>query len=459
MSTVLVWTGVLGSLVTVLVLFSQRKRYLPVLMRPSSPLAERLMRRLSTLQRRDLRVPRSLWTRYQFAVAPYRFPAPSIEYSIVCLRANRNVADFCHVALTRGIVDKLRRGEMDGRAVDLVLIQPQFGGSSYSRPIRRLINELNKKGIPTACLLQRDLPKYEYPYGVPPYRNSYLCHEDVYLAIEYLTLLAFKVHTMAAPMKEPLDEETLLHSIDLLPPLAPEEPHPPPTGKTFTVSIHILGYSLGAMRITHTLIDPELQGRLKDIGRRVQQFLAPDYATIKVRLASAAFGYCTLDAMAPTRHPPSLQRSMARFLIEHLQRDEKARSYILHHLSEKTSEPEAVLQRALSSGLLSDLDKHISCTLYGFDDYVDYYRQLLPTGRIHLFDPSIPVLFVATNDDFITGPVVYTEEIGTHPCSLGVVYNRGGHLGTLLSDGGDVTSKIMAEWVVGVRAESMDGEH
>lgn len=455
MSTAMVWTGLLGLLVVVLVVCSRGRRYSPVLVRASSPTAERLMRRLPTLQRRDLHIPRSLWTRYRLAVAPYRFPAPSIEYSVVCLRANRNVADFCHVALTRGIVDRLRRGEAGGRAVDVALIQPQFGGSSYSRPIRRLINELNKKDIPTACLLQRDLPKYEYPYGVPPYRNSYLCHEDIYLAIEYLTLLAFKVHTMATPMKEPLDEEALLHSIDLLPPLLPEETPPPSDGKVFTINIHILGYSLGAMRITHTMIDPELRNRLRDIGRRVQQSSPPDYPAVEVRLASAGFGYCTLDATAPTRHPPALQRSMAKFLIEHLQRDEKARSYILHHLSEKTSEPEAVLQRALSSGLLSDLDKHISCTLYGFDDYVEYYRQLLPTGRIRLFDPSIPVLFVATSDDFITGPIVYTDEIGTHPCSLGVVYNHGGHLGTLLPDGGDVTSKVMAEWVVGVRAESM----
>lgn len=214
---------------------------------------------------------------------------------------------------------------------------------------------------------------------------------------------------------------------------------------TLHLRFHFVGYSLGAMRISRILADSNMDKALADIVQRVGGRYP--FIELSAVIASASCGYATFDVQAPLNHPKHVQRMLAKHLIQEFRENAEKRAYLMKHLAEKVDNPAEVLERAMSSGLLSDLDAHLSCALYEFENYADYYKELLPTGKIRLFHPTVPVLFLNALDDFITGKNIYIDELKEHPCVVAIVLNKGGHLGTLLRTGEDVSSKIIAKWI------------
>ncbi|EFO64343.1 Hypothetical protein GLP15_2914 [Giardia lamblia P15] len=397
------------------------------------------------------RIPWTHLTQFQVAKAPYSIPAVSLKYDVIKVSAHDNRDDFFHAALTTRFIDLAREQMRAGPVVNLAIVLLPFGATHYSRPVRRLIHEIEKLGVPTTCMIDRNTPGYEFPYTCEPRRNSYLDHHDSYLSVEFLTeALCMQ---LAAKEKEQdtssinLNQKLLLEYAALRsnPVLNQRGNNEHNQSLTLHLRFHFVGYSLGAMRISRILADGDMDKALADIVQRV----GDRYPFIKLStvIASASCGYATFDVQAPLNHPKYVQRMLAKHLIQEFKENAEKRAYLIKHLAEKVDDPTEVLERAMNSGLLSDLDAHLSCALYEFENYADYYKELLPTGKIRLFQPTVPVLFLNTLDDFITGKNIYVDELEEHPHAVAIVLNKGGHLGTLLHSGEDVSSKIIARWI------------
>lgn len=396
-------------------------------------------------------IPWTHITRFQVAKAPYSSPAVPLKYDVVKVSAHDNHNDFFHAAMTTdfmNLVEKQMCSEPNISVNVAILLLP-FGATHYSRPVRRLIHELESCGVPAVCLLDRNTTGYEYPYNCEPRRNSYLDHHDSYLSMEFLTealcmkLIAKERGTTSVDMSQKL----LLEYAALRSDLFSNPKDKDWCGRLLSMKLrfHLAGYSLGAMRISHVLADHNMDKLLADIVQRVGN----RYPSIElsIAVASASCGYPTFDVQAPLNHPKYVQRMLAKHLIKELKENAEKREYLMKHLAAKVDNPTETLERAMSSGLLSDLDAHLSCALYEFETYADYYKELLPTGKIHLFHPNVPVLFINTADDFITGENISFDELEEHPQLIAIVINKGGHLGTILYNGDDLSSKIIAEWV------------
>ncbi|ESU44447.1 Hypothetical protein GSB_151805, partial [Giardia duodenalis] len=394
-------------------------------------------------------IPWTHLTKFQVAKAPYSTPAVSLKYDVIKVSAHDNHDDFFHAAVTMNFMDLVKDQMCAGSSINIAVLLLPFGATHYSRPVRRLIYEIEKRGIPTICQLDRNTAGYEFPYNCEPRRNSYLDHHDAYLSMEFLAealCMIFATRERDVSSVD-LNQKLLLEYAALRSDPFPAQQQKSGCGEPLPLQLrfHFVGYSLGAMRISHILADSDMDRLLADIVQRVGQ----RYPSIKLSMvvASASCGYATFDVQAPLNHPKYVQRMLAKHLIKEFNENADKRAYLIKHLAEKVANPVETLERAISSGLLSDLDAHLSCALYEFDTYADYYKELIPTGKIHLFHPSIPVLFLNTADDFITGKNVSFDELKEHPQAITIIINKGGHLGTILRNGEDVSSKILANWI------------
>lgn len=454
-------SGVFGALFIVLVmlmivsvpayLYLFQRRYVFVRTLATSKSYSDILTALKNEFSGHYRIPWTHLTQFQVAKAPYSIPAVSLEYDVIKISAHDNHDDFFHAAVTTKFMDLTGEQIRAGSVVNLAIVLLPFGSTHYSRPVRRLIHEIEKRGVPTICMIDRNTPGYEFPYTCEPRRNSYLDHHDSYLSVEFLAdalciqLAATEKEQGTSSIK--LNQKLLLEYAALRSNPVMNQGRSDGHSQSLTLHLrfHFVGYSLGAMRISRILADSNMDKALADIVQRVGGRYP--FIELSAVIASASCGYATFDVQAPLNHPKHVQRMLAKHLIQEFRENAEKRAYLMKHLAEKVDNPAEVLERAMSSGLLSDLDAHLSCALYEFENYADYYKELLPTGKIRLFHPAIPVLFLNALDDFITGKNIYIDELKEHPCIVAIVLNKGGHLGTLLRTGEDVSSKIIAKWI------------
>lgn len=447
---IITWATILISLILVYFYLS-RRRYVFTRTLATSKNCKDILATLTKEFSGRYHIPWTHFTQLQIARAPYNSPAASFKYDVIKVSAHNNHDDFFHVAIPTDFMNLVEKQMCPEHDIDMniVLILLPFGATHYSRPIRRLLNEVEKCGIPAVCLLDRNTKGYEYPYNCEPLRNSYLDHTDSYLLIEFLTeALCLKLITKEQGISSTdINQRLLLDYAALRSNPFSDQLNHRRYDKLLSMKLrfHFVGYSLGAMQISYVLADRDMHKLLADIVQRVGN----RYQSIKlsVTVASASCGYATFDIQAILDQPKYIQRMLAKHLIQELTENAEKREYLMKHLAAKVANPAETMERAISSGLLSDLDAHLSCALYEFETYVDYYKELIPTGKIHMFHPDIPVLFLNTADDFITGKNLYFDVLERHPQVIAIVINKGGHLGTILRNGDDLSSKIIAQWV------------
>lgn len=257
--------------------------------------------------------------------------------------------------------------------------------------------------------------------------------------------------------------------------------------------LHLIGQSLGGMRLIHFLAqvarllrkieaEAEVEGEGEDpddprderilellsglrndssdmLSHACAMFDTPETRSIarllQDRLLSASVMYADYDVRRPYLAPRLLHKGIVgpmRFWVK--KNEEAMRVYLEKAFSAAGKEQtatavdeafETVAKRAVT---LPDVDSALVCHLAGKDNAVDYYTAIFPNQEefqaIAEFTRAsrAGVMYFATADDTVVGkmfPHDYIEE-GPKSRTLGVVMNRGDHLGTVLSDGNDVAS-------------------
>lgn len=451
------------------------------------------VRKFTSLRPHAYRIPPTLLTPMQFFAAPYTYSAPKINFKTFKVLEKDNFGSYFDLALCESFYEKcfsyIRPCAIDGAeashaashgTIPIAIILPQFGATQYTRCVRRIIAKLEAKKFACAVVLPRLTRGDHFPVECDPTRNSFLCNDDIYLAMEFISMHLLKY---TAPSGGPL---------------------------TIAVEFHLVGLSIGSMRVVRVLCDEGRGPRLERIVRSLQNEEAAyvaqsvlststvavsDLSTQKepalietnpstllenigmsfnaqltlagITVASGSALYATFDKDVIMSHSRKLQVQMAEFLkeitIEHRDYFEK---WLIaaerKHLEGKGSSEadvaiaidqyakcgvKEIIDEVLRDGRLMVLDNRVSSRVLGFVSAREYYDELLPTRHISDLDNDIPILFFNAEDDRITGSYRPLDLLLEKRNVVYVEMNRGGHLGTVMRDGTDVCSRCVAEWV------------